>query len=106
MLYCYKNVNLKLGVGWAITRPEFDPTRSKEAKYPTRTRPENFEGFLYLTRPVPTRKDHELPDPTRGSIISDPTHPYSKVDNYRYPLQNFFKTYKYCDYTYKNYSCR
>ena len=42
-----------LGVLRVITRPEFDPTRSKEKKYPTRTRPKNLKGQLYPTRPVP-----------------------------------------------------
>ena len=33
-------IEYNVGMLRVITRPEFDPTRSKEAKYPTRTRPE------------------------------------------------------------------
>ena len=42
-----------LGMCRVITRPEIDPTRSKEAKYPTRTRPENLGMAVDPTRPVP-----------------------------------------------------
>ena len=42
-----------IGVLRVITRPEFDPTRSKETNYPTRTRPENFGKAFDPTRPVP-----------------------------------------------------
>ena len=50
-----------LGVLQVITSPEFDPTRSKETKYPTRTRPENFGQAFDPTRPVP------------GFLWADPT---------------------------------
>ena len=43
----------RLGVCRVITRPEIDPTRSKEAKYPTRTRPENLGRAVDPTRPEP-----------------------------------------------------
>ena len=42
-----------VGVLRVITLPEFDPTRSKETNYPTRTRPENFGKAFDPTRPVP-----------------------------------------------------
>ena len=42
-----------LGMCRVITRPEIDPTRSKEAKYPTRTRPENLGRAVDPTRPEP-----------------------------------------------------
>ena len=44
---------LWLGMCRVITRPEIDPTRSKETKYTTRTRPENFKRLFYPTRPEP-----------------------------------------------------
>ena len=43
----------ELGMLRVITRPELDPTRSKEVKFPTRTRPENFAKAFDPTRPVP-----------------------------------------------------
>ena len=45
-----------------ITRPEFDPTRSKEVKFPTRTRPENFARTFDPIQPVP---EFSWADPTR-----------------------------------------
>ena len=41
----------------------------------TRPDPKNWVGRL--TRPGPTREDHQLPDPTRGSKSFDPQHPYA-----------------------------
>ena len=51
-----------LGMGRVITRPEIDPTRSKEAKYPTHTRPESLGGRFDPSRPVP---EYLEADPTR-----------------------------------------
>ena len=45
-----------------LTRP--DPTRKNWANG--------------LTRPGPTREESQIPDPTRGSKILDPQHPYIK----------------------------
>ena len=44
---------LCLGVLRVITRPEIDPTRSKETKIPDPYPTRNFEGSLDPTRPVP-----------------------------------------------------
>ena len=50
-----------VGMCRVITRPEIDPTRSKEAKNLTRTRPENLHRAIDPTRPVP---EFPLADPT------------------------------------------
>ena len=42
-----------LGMLRVITRPEIDPTRSKQTNYPTRTRPEILRRHFYPTRPEP-----------------------------------------------------
>ena len=46
-------IGFNVGVLRVITRPEFDPTRSKETKYLTRTRPEIFKKQFDPTRPEP-----------------------------------------------------